>query len=268
MKLELYKALWGMSGTFHEMLCKAAEAGYDGIESPLPAPERETEFRNALEHYSLQYIAQVFTAGEDHAASLKEQVERAATFKPVHIVSHSARDKMSELEQDRFFEQALRIEADHGIVLAHETHRHRSMFAPWTTARLLRKFPELRLTADFSHWTNVCESLLHDMEEELALAIRHTHHIHGRVGFSQGPQVPHPGAPEYTLELERFEGWWKQMLDIRAAQGEAVTTVTPEFGPVPYMHTLAFTNQPVASQWDVNEWMASRFRELFAASRA
>ncbi|MGG1554022.1 sugar phosphate isomerase/epimerase family protein [Paenibacillus ferrarius] len=264
MKIELFKALWGMSGTYHEMFGKAAEAGYRGIEAPMPSADRECEFRQGLEHYSLQYIAQIFTDGEDHASSLKEQVKRAAAFNPVHIVSHSARDKMSELEQDRFFEQALRIEADNGIVLAHETHRHRSMFAPWTTARLLRKFPELRITADFSHWTNVCESLLHDMEEEMTLAVRHAHHIHGRIGFSQGPQVPHPGAPEWSKELERFESWWKQIIDYRAAQGESVTTVTPEFGPVPYMPTLAFSNQPVVSLWDVNEWMAARIREQFA----
>ncbi|QTH40804.1 MULTISPECIES: sugar phosphate isomerase/epimerase family protein [Paenibacillaceae] len=263
MKLHLYKALWGMEGTYSEQFKRAADAGYTGIEAPMPLPEQEAAFREALQTYSLAYIAQIFTGGEDHIESFKEQVERAAGFEPQLIVSHSARDRMSHDEQDRFFEAALRIEGDNGIIVAHETHRHRAMFSPWTTARLLHKFPELRITADFSHWTNVCESLLHDMEEEIELAIAHTHHIHGRIGFSQGPQVPHPAAPEWSMERERFEGWWKRMFSRRQSQGEAVSTMTPEFGPVPYMPTLAFTKQPVADLCDVNEWIANRVRTSY-----
>ncbi|CAM3729013.1 MULTISPECIES: sugar phosphate isomerase/epimerase family protein [Paenibacillus] len=260
MKLQLYKALWGMEGTYRDQFKRAADAGYTGIEAPMPLPEQEEEFREALQAYSLSYIAQIFTDGEDHIQSFKKQVERAIGFQPQFIVSHSARDRMSDSEQDRFFDAALRIESDNAIVVAHETHRHRAMFSPWTTARLLNKFPQLRITADFSHWTNVCESLLEDMEEEIALAITHTHHIHGRIGFSQGPQVPHPGAPEWTAERERFEGWWKRIFSYRLSQGESVSTMTPEFGPVPYMPTLAYTKQPVADLWDVNEWIATRVK--------
>lgn len=83
---------------------------------------------------------------EDHIRSFKEQVERTAAFEPVHIVSHSARDCMSDAEQDHFFDSALCIEEQHGVMIAHETHRHRAMFTPWTTARLLRKFPELKIS--------------------------------------------------------------------------------------------------------------------------
>ncbi|QCT00967.1 xylose isomerase domain-containing protein [Paenibacillus algicola] len=268
MKLNVYMALWGLHGSFEELCSKAAEAGFTGIECPLPPQEREEEFRKALQSHSLGYIAQVVSGGdsvEDHIRSFQEQVERTAAFQPVHIVSHSARDRMSDAEQDTFFESALRTEEQHGMIIAHETHRHRAMFTPWTTARLLRKFPELKITADFSHWTNVCESLLGDLEEDLALAIRHTHHIHGRIGHTQGPQVPHPGAPEWTRERECFEGWWESMLKHRSEQGETVTTFTPEFGPVPYMPTLAFTNQPVSSLWEVNLWMAHRAGERFAS---
>ena len=43
------------------------------------------------------------------------------------------------------------------------------MFTPRATVKSLKQFPELKITADFSHFTCVCESLLHDQEEDLAL---------------------------------------------------------------------------------------------------
>ncbi|WP_169082356.1 sugar phosphate isomerase/epimerase family protein [Paenibacillus sp. PL91] len=254
MKLRLIKALWGMEGTYEEQLARAAAAGYYGIEAPLPSLSREQSFREALERHNLAFIAQVSTQG-DHLASFEEQVERATSFKPLFINSQSARDSMTEAEQDRFYEAALAIERRAGIAVGHETHRSRPMFTPWTTARLLKQFPELRITADFSHWVNVCESHLENHEEELALAMERTIHIHGRVGFPEGPQVPHPAAPEYKAELVLFTKWWKQILDRQAKKGNAFATFTAEFGPPCYMPTVPFTNKPVADLWEVNQWM-------------
>jgi sugar phosphate isomerase/epimerase len=262
MELKQFKALWGMEGTYAEQLARASEAGYAGVEAPAPAAAQAEEFAALLDKYRLGYIAQVFADG---AADFGEQVKAAAGFKPLKIVSHSARDCMTEAEQDRFFAAALETEARYGIPIGHETHRHRAMFTPWTTARLLNKFPELRITADFSHWTNVCESHLDDQKENLAIAIARAIHIHGRIGYPEGPQVPHPGAPEYRSELELFLGWWKDILARQAAEGAAFATFTSEFGPPGYMHTLPFTQAPVADLWEVNRWMSDRMQERFAS---
>ncbi|MFD2333359.1 sugar phosphate isomerase/epimerase family protein [Cohnella sp. GCM10020058] len=263
MRLQFFKALWGMEGTLAEQVNRAAEAGYAGIETPPPAPEQAEEFSALLEERRLAYIAQIFTSG-DHAASFAERSAYAASLKPQLIVSHSARDSMTEAEQDRFFEAALETESRIGIPIGHETHRQRAMFTPWTTSRLLRKFPELRITADFSHWMNVCESHLEDQEEHLTLAIERAVHIHGRIGYPEGPQVPHPGAPEYRTELEIHLGWWERILNAKRQSGAEEATFTAEFGPPGYMHTLPFTNRPVADLWEVNQWMTDRVRERFS----
>ena len=39
--------------------------------------------------------------------------------------------------------------------------------------------------------------------------------------------------------------------------------MTPEFGPDGYLHTLPFTNAPVADLWELNCWMAKNEREHF-----
>ncbi|MDQ1005476.1 hypothetical protein QFZ28_006054 [Neobacillus niacini] len=268
-KLKSIKSLWGMDGPLESQFERIANAGYDGIESPLPTdlaiiggiPVEEKQFRNLLDQYKLGYIAMVFTGGDNHAESFREQVERAAELDPIMINSHSARDNMTFVEQAEFFESALPIEQKVRIPVGHETHRGRAMFTPWTTGALLREFPELKLTADFSHWICVCESLLEDQIDHLELAFKRTIHIHARVGYAQGPQVPHPGAQEYSLELSSHEHWWKQIARAHVLAGTHLT-FTPEFGPPPYMPRMPFTNEPVADLWQVCLWMKERFGQI------
>ncbi|NRF95901.1 sugar phosphate isomerase/epimerase [Paenibacillus frigoriresistens] len=263
MKIKSIKALWGMDGSLESQFERIAAAGYDGIESPLPNPSEEKEYRSLLGQYNLDYIAMVFTGGNNHAESFSEQVERAATFGPIKINSHSAKDGMPFNEQAVFFEKAQAVEQRLGIPIGHETHRGRAMFTPWTTAVLLREFPELKLTSDFSHWVCVCESLLEDQKENLELAFQRTIHIHARVGFAQGPQVPHPAAPEYAVELSAHEEWWKRIIQTNLNTGIELT-FTPEFGPPAYMPRLPFTNQPVADLWQVCLWMKQRFEQMLS----
>lgn len=45
MDLKVFKAVWGMQGTWETRLRQIAEAGYTGVETPLPAPEDESQFR-------------------------------------------------------------------------------------------------------------------------------------------------------------------------------------------------------------------------------
>lgn len=262
MKIKIVKALWGMEGTYAEQLSLAAAAGFSGVEAPLPSAERENEFKDLLKLHNLGYIAQVVTSG-DHAESFAAQVRRAAGFQPQLIVSHSARDSMPYDQQLQFFESALAVEREVGIPVGHETHRYRAMFTPWTTSALLRDLPELKIAADFSHWCCVCESLLEDQAEHMRLAFERAIHIHARIGYAEGPQVPHPGAPEFAGELTAFEGWWSEIFKHRSESGAEFATVTPEFGPPGYMPTLPFTRQPVADLWEVNEWMANRLRQTF-----
>ncbi|OCT10760.1 xylose isomerase [Paenibacillus pectinilyticus] len=260
MELRLYKSLWGMEkGTLRENFGKIAASGYTGVEAGVPSKEQRSEFAELLEEHGLTYIALIGTSG-DHDRTFAEGVADAAALRPQLIISHSARDSMDEDTQLRFFERALEVERQHGIPIGHETHRHRAMFTPWTTSRLLNALPDLKITADFSHWCCVCETLLEDQADHLRIAVERTIHIHARVGYAQGPQVPHPGAPEYAAELAAHESWWRQIRQARAEKGFTITTITPELGPPGYMHTLPYSNQPVTDLWSVCEWMKERLQ--------
>lgn len=61
---------------------------------------------------------------------------------------------------ETFGRASKQIEGGLGVSVSHETHRGRALFNPFITAHLLNKFPTLYITADWSHWTVVCERLL------------------------------------------------------------------------------------------------------------
>ena len=149
-----------------------------------------------------------------------------------------------------------------------ETHRGRYSYSPWLMRDVLLALPELRITADFSHWCVVSERHVLDEEPELlALAARHVHHIQPRVGYNQGPQVPDPRAPEYADALAAHERWWDALWDGMEARGYTSFTATPEFGPDGYLQCAPFTRKPVADLWELNTWIGHRQRARFNARR-
>ena len=159
-----------------------------------------------------------------------------------------------------FFQGAMQIAETYKITLSFETHRSRSLFTPWVTRRMVESLPKIKLTMDISHWCVVCERLMDTEIDTIKAIAPNVHHIHARVGYDQGAQVSHPAAPEYKDALESHQKCWEIVWDAQNIHGMQITTMTPEFGPDGYLHTLPFTNVPVADLWEINCWMAETER--------
>jgi hypothetical protein len=171
---------------------------------------------------------------------------------------------MPFVRQIRFFVHALLTEEKIGIPIAHETHRRRPLFTPMNTLAVLRELPDLKINIDYSHWCCVTESMLEDHQDAIELASEHVAHIHGRVGYENGPQVPDPRVNEWESRVTKHEEWWDLALASLKARGENTVTFTPEYGPATYMHTIPGTGKPTADLWDICLWGANRFRNQFA----
>jgi sugar phosphate isomerase/epimerase len=274
MDLKIYKSLWGMEGPIEQQFERIHAAGYDGIEC---APQDiittngntgkqavdPATFQKLLDDHGLSYIALVYTEGQEHAEELHKHADEAMKYGPKKIVAHAGRDNMSFGKTIRFFEQALRVEDEIGLPIAHETHRRRPLYSPMNTLVLLRELPDLHINADFSHWCVITESMLEDHSEALTMAARRAIHIHGRVGFENGPQVPDPRISEWEDRVRKHESWWDQIIAAHLLRGEKELTFVPEYGPPTYMPTHPATGEPVADLWDVCLWSAERFRKHF-----
>jgi hypothetical protein len=272
MQLKLVKSFWGMDSPLYQSLADKmrhiASAGYVAVEGQHLNLGAADEFVALCREYKLEYVAMILTDAADnsvagHLADMHRKAEAVKAYEPMQINMHSGRDCWTFAEQEQFFTEALELEHKLVLPISHETHRSRAMFTPWATAALLRRFPELHITADFSHFVNVSERLLEDQAENMALCISRTRHVHGRVGHEQGPQVNDPRAPEWARHLAAHETWWDEIVRARLAAGAEYFTFNPEFGPPTYMNTQPYTQQPVADLWEVCHWMAQRFAQRF-----
>jgi hypothetical protein len=271
-KLQTFASAWTF-GSFDACLQEVRAGHFDGVESPAPATTAACrELRARLG--ATPFIAEVCTGG-DYAPSSNVPVERhVADFEVqcargveagAQLVSCLAGSDSWPLSRSidvlgRMLEKGAAL----GATLSFETHRGRPTFHPWATAELLRALPELWLTCDFSHWCVVTERLVDD-ESVLDPAIARARHVHARVGYAQGPQVPHPRAPEFARELDAHERWWARIWHAARERGDEAITMTPEFGPDGYLHHAPFTRTPVADLAEINRWMSARQRARFSA---
>ena len=185
-------------------------------------------------------------------------------MRPLFINSQTGKDYYSFEQNRQLIKSASRIAAATGVPVVHETHRGKFSFAAHVTHDYLQRLPGLRITLDISHWCAVAETLLHDQPAAIEAAVEHTDHIHARVGHTQGPQVIDPRAPEYAAALQFHLRCWDTIVDLKRKKGDAVFTITPEFGAPPYLHLFPYTQQPMVNQWDINIFMMKLLKERYA----
>jgi sugar phosphate isomerase/epimerase len=269
MQIKFFCPKWGSDNISWDNFCgKVKEAGFDGVETPVPFDETERdEIVSALSKNGLLLIGQYYQSFEkdfeQHKASFIRHIEYLAALNPLLIDAQTGKDYFIATENKALFEAASEITAKTGVLIAHETHRNKALFAAHIAKELLLNNPGISITADFSHWCNVSESLLEQQEEALSIAISRTSHIHARVGHSESAQVSDPRAPEWSEELAAHLGWWDKIVDYRSSHGAQLLTITPEFGPAPYMPALPFTKMPVASQWEINVFMMNLLKTRY-----
>lgn len=273
MQLRFYRTYWAADhAPWQQFAAEARADGYDGLEAPVPAdPATRADLAAAMDEFGFDLIAEITTGGtyvpergatpQQHLEDLKRKLDVSQLLSPRHVNCLAGQDAWPLGQSIEFFGRALEIIKTAGVSLSFETHRSRATFNPWVTRELVRALPDLRLTADFSHWCVVAERLVMDTEPDvLAELAPHVRHIHGRVGYDQGPQVPHPAAPEYAHCLASHQQWWEVCWTAMAAAGVPVATMTPEFGPDGYLHRLPFTDMPVGDLREINRWMLTTER--------
>lgn len=171
---------------------------------------------------------------EDHVNRFKSQLEAVPSLpvQPVHVNCHTGSDHFTYEESLDLFKQVLDFQSQSPLKsISHETHRGRVLYSPFTTLRLLKQFPTLRLTLDISHWNVVSERLIDP--KILSPIFDRVDHIHARVGSHESPQVD--DTRERDGNYQKFtlyhENIWKQVWKAQREAGRQVSTLTPEYGP-------------------------------------
>ena len=186
----------------------------------------------------------------------------------ISITSHTGKDFFSEGEADALIFSCAAFEAAHatpaGVRIHHETHRGRILYSPWTTPAILARHPQLAVCADLSHFVVVAEA--ETSAPELAAAVAaitpRVRHVHARVGFTEGPQVPDPRGAWCKRFTDGHMAWWAAIFRAVDAAGLPEISCTPEFGPAEYVPQDG-AGCPVANVWEVNHHVGLEVQALY-----
>lgn len=261
MKLLLLCTQWGSEHLpLEDFFFKVKDAGYDGIDTWVPEDINERKkFIALLSKYQLKIVSHQHQAkGNDidkYCKSLEHYLHLSVECNPLLINSHSGRDYFSFNEQLQVIDTVEEFSIKNNITIAHETHRGRIGYTPYNAMELFKQRPDMKITADFSHWTCVTESWLENSKTILEEAIKRSKHVHARIGYTQGPQIPDPRLVAWREPVDFFLGIWKQIIQHQKSIGADYFTITTEFGPPPYMWTNLNDGLPVTNQWDINCFM-------------
>ena len=235
----------------------------------LPFEKKEkSDILSLLKEYELELVAQHWeTSHPDpllHKEIYKRHLLNLAEANPLFINSQTGKDYFSFEDNSELINISFQVENETGIPVVHETHRGKFSFALHITRQYLEKLPGLVLGLDLSHWCNVAESLLQDQQDSLDLALVRTSHIHARVGYAEGPQITDPRLPKWGETMNFHLSCWDKVFENFVRLGRECLTITPEFGPYPYMLLLPYTQMPVANQWEINLYMKDLLKERYS----
>jgi sugar phosphate isomerase/epimerase len=270
MSIQFYCPRWGSESiswsTFFEQVMAA---GYDGVECGVASTASEKELDeiwNLAEQHKAKVIIQHYDTYEaefsKHFDLYGAWLKKVKSYPCVKINSQTGKDFFSFEQNKALIEETIRFTESNGVQVVHETHRNKFSFAAHITKTYLEKIPTLKITLDASHWVCVAESFLEDQPQAVEIAIEKTEHIHARVGYMEGPQVPDPRITEWQHALNMHLNWWDRVVE-RKKNENALLTIAPEFGPFPYMVPLPSTGQPITNQWEVNVYMMELLKKRY-----
>ncbi|MBS1815058.1 MAG: hypothetical protein JSS87_09315 [Acidobacteria bacterium] len=107
-----------------------------------------------------------------------------------------------EIEGARLIEALLSASSKHRLPLYAETHRATLFQDMWRTVQFVKRFPELRFNADFSHWYTGAEMVYGGVDSKLALIAP----VFARVRFMHG-RISDPGCMQVCVDTSKTQAF-------------------------------------------------------------
>ena len=266
MRIKYLCTIWGMGQTtLEDNLNLIKDAGFDGVEIPVPRNRAEQDrLGSLLNEIGLDLVVQVRAEGstvDEQIDFLGKELNSASGLNTLLTNVHCGKDYWPLAENIRVISIAQRLASELGIKILHETHRARATFCTTSTMAIIDALPEIRFTADFSHWCCVHNSLLQNQQNSVNSVIERADYIHARVGSAISPQITDPRATEWKEAVEVHVRWWEKIAEHHKNNDSEFLPVCSEFGPPEYMVTLPSTGKPIADQWEINCYMKEMLKE-------
>jgi hypothetical protein len=275
-KLLVYQSLWamerrrpdGLEWPLQQKLEMIRDAGFDGAGVRFFDYQYAKEVTDFLRAHDMTWQAQCYPKTID---DLKPIIEHVRELGADHInLQPDVRPYRLE-DCIPYIEGWRRIAHDAHIPVHIETHRDRMTTDLFFTLHLLDCFPDMRLTADLSHYVVGREFAWPISEDNHALMHRildHAWGFHGRVASREQVQIQ-ISFPHQKEWVDLFMGWWEYGFRSwrRRAPQDATLTFLCELGPKEYAMTGP-DGYELSDRWEEAKMMKDMIRKLWARLEA
>jgi hypothetical protein len=280
--LRFYQSLWATEErrpgvperSFEERFERVKDAGYYGMGIDLGALDLETA-RTLVPLYARTGLGGLLTAFPKSVDDLRPALHLAKDIgAPVVFVI----GQVMPLSVDEMVEPVrgwLKVAAEEGVPIELETHRNCLTNDLFSTLLLMERIPEVRLSADLSHYV-VDREMPHPipdfLEAHIQAILARSDSLQGRVATRNQIQVP-IGWPQNRKWLDTHLQWWTdgmRMWRERSGPDDAMIFLN-ELGPRDYAMTGP-DGQEMSDRWEealeLRRLVTERWDALAAAEAA
>lgn len=217
-------------------------AGYDGMAIDLGAMELAAA-RETMPHFARTGLRGLLTAFPRSVEELRPALHLAKDIGSPFVVVVGQVMPIAVADMVPVIRDWLGVARDEGVPIQFETHRNCITNDLFATLQLLDAVPEMRLSADLSHYVVDREPML-PLDAELGVQVSRvlarSDSFQGRIATRCQVQVP-IRFPQHAPWVELFRGWWREGFSgwkRRAGENDELVFLC-ELGPRPYAITDA-----------------------------
>ena len=271
--LLVYQSLWAMEQRrpgvaerpVPERFDRVREAGFDGMAIDLGAMPIEAA-RSVVPHFARTGLKGLLTAFPRSIEELRPALHLAKEIGSPFVIVVGQVMPLAVSDMVGVIRDWLRIGREEGVTLQFETHRNCITNDLFSTLLMLDAIPEMRLSADLSHYVvdrEMMQPITADYQDYVSRILDRADSFQGRVANRCQVQLP-LHFPQHRIWVEMFRDWWRRGFASWQARSTGDGVFICELGPVDYAITGAdgeelsdrWAEALVLKRWAQEDWQA------------
>ncbi len=226
------------------------QAGFDGMAIDLGALDIAAA-RECASEYSRTGLRALLTAFPTSIEALRPALHLAKDIGAPFVIVVGQVMPLAVHDMVPVVRQWLRVSQEESMPIQFETHRNCITNNLFATLQLLEAVPQMRLSADLSHYVverEMMQPIPAQMQEYVLRVLQRSDSFQGRIATRNQIQVP-IAFPQHRVWLDTFLGWWREGFRLwRSRCPDEEPIFMCELGPPNYAMTDA-NGHELSDRW-------------------